>query len=213
MSKRFYDTTAKRTEPDMRFEFNATMDGLWPEIPKAQTFIIRKMRRTPTDTNTSDPAKKFTARHQIQDFFVPGEGFLVICPCLDKLTQEPDLDYFCPICQGEAYIWDEIFVEGYKVILSSDVGKSVKETLITPGLTNTTLVVFYTRSSVLITKADKIVEVWLDQEGKVVRPYRRKAIYRIGTPIDLRSDNGKLEYWKLDTYEEQRKYLNGPKVG
>jgi len=80
-------------------------------------------------------------------------------------------------------------------------------------LTNIPLVVFYTRSSVPITKADKIIDIWTDEEGQPQRPYRRKSLYRIGTIIDYRSDNGKLEYWKLDCYEEQRKYLNGPRVG
>ena len=70
--------------------------------------------------------------------------------------------------------------------------------------------IFYTRSSVPVTKADKVVELWTDTEGDVIRPYRRESLYRIGTPIDFRSDDGKLEYWKLDCYNEQRKFLNGP---
>lgn len=220
MSRRFWRST--RTEPDMRGEFNATMDGLYPEISKAQTLVLRKMKRVAADpiiTDPTDPAydsdlfRKHHARGQVTDYFVPGQGYLQYCSCIDSVTGESDIDTWCPICQGDRYLWEETFIEGYKMQLSSDVGKAVNNRLIPPGLTNIPLVIFYTRASVPITKADKIVEVWTDSNGTVMRPYRREALYRIVTPIDFRSDNGKLEYWKLDCHEEQRKYLNGPKVG
>lgn len=210
MSNRFYKDN-KRTEPDMRGEFNATMDGIFPEIAKAQTQILRKMQRAPTDA-AEDPkiAKLLRGRRQIRDYYVPEQGYLVPCGCIDEVTKEADRDHFCPVCQGEGWLWDEIFIESYKRVLRSDVGLSTKEDVIEPGLTNIPLVIFYTRSSVPITKADKVVELWTDNEGQPIRPYRREAIYRIGTPIDFRSDNGRLEYWKLDCYNEQRKFLNGP---
>ncbi len=211
MSARFYKDS-RMTEPDMRAEFNATLDGEFPEIAKGQTQVLRKMKRTPTDTAADNPklVKILRGRKQMRDYFVPEEGYLVPCECIDEVTKEPDVDHFCPICQGEGFIWDEIFIETYKRILRSDVGLSTKEDVIEPGLTNIPLVIFYTRSSVSITKADKVVELWTDTEGNPIRPFRREAIYRIGTPIDLRSDNGRLEYWKLDCYSEQRKFLNGP---
>src|SRR3990167_4262270 len=219
MSNSFY-SVRRRTEPDMRAEFNAMMDGIFPEIPKAKVLVLRKMKRSSTDpiiTDTEDPnydtdrARKFYARGQIPDYFVPGEGYLIGCDCIDKVTSEPDIDYFCPICQGEGFIWEEIFIDVYKVTLHSDVGQAVQDTLIKSGLTNIPLVIFYTRSSVEVTKTDKIIEIWTDSEGNVIRPYRRKALYRIGSTIDFRSDDGRLEYWKLDCYEERRKYLNDPR--
>lgn len=219
MSKRFYQS---KTEPDMRTEFNATMDGEFPEIPKGQQILFRKMKRVSTDPIITDPkdplydednVRRFHSKGQIPDYFVPGEGYLLLCPCIDKLTGESDLDNFCPVCHGERYIWEEYFIEGYKMIVAGNSTGAVKETQIKPGLTNIPLVVFYTKSSVPLTRADKIVEVWVDEEGQPKRPYRRKSIYRIGTIIDFRSDAGKLEYWKLDCYEEQRKFLNGPKAG
>lgn len=206
----------------MRSEFDHMMDGVYPEIPKAQNLILRKMKRTTTDSIITDPTdedydavkvRQFHSRRQIPDYYVPGEGYLIFCECLDITTREPDLDSFCPICHGDGFIWDEYFIDGRKVVLQSDVGKSTKETLIQSGLTNIPLVIFYTKSSVAITRADKIVELWTDTAGSPIRPYRRKSLYRIGTSVDFRSDNGKLEYWKLDCFEEQRKYLNGPEVG
>lgn len=174
----------------MRREFNAIMDGLFPEIPKAQNVVLRKMRRVGN-----------------QQF-----GDLVKCLCVDDLTKEPDLDTFCPICHGEGFLWDETFIDSYKVVLRSDVGKSTKETLISPGNMNIPIVSFYARSNLIITLSDKIVELYVNEEGEPIRPYRREALYRIGTPVDLRSDYGRLEYWKIDGYKEQRKFLNGPKA-
>jgi len=56
---------------------------------------------------------------------------------------------------------------------------------------------------------DKIVELMTDTAGDPIRPYQRKAIYRIGTSIDFRDEYGKLVFWRLDCYEEATKYLNG----
>lgn len=175
---------AIRTEPNMREELQRTFDGDFPEISKRQWGVLRSMRR---DTNDK----------------------LIKCPCVDSITKEPDLDTYCPICGGEGNLWDENFMPLYKEIIRSDVGLAAKEDLIKPGLVNIQIITFYTTWEQDITKEDKVIELKLRPDGKAVIPYRRKRIYRIGTPIDLRSDNGKLEYWKLDCYEEDRKFLNG----
>jgi hypothetical protein len=169
----------------MRQELNNTFDGVWPEIPKSQPVILRKMRRTADDK-------------------------LIRCACVDKLTGEPDIDTFCPFCHGEGWLWDEQLFDGYKVVIRSDVGLSSKEDLIAPGLLNIPFVIFYMRSSVPVAPEDKVVELVLDAEGNPILPYKREFLYRIGTLIDLRSDGGRLEYWKLDCYAEERKFLNGP---
>lgn len=184
MSTRFYNTG--RTEPDMRKELSATFDGIFPEIAKAQKVVLRKM-----------------------DITKP-------CECVDILTKEPDKDVFCPICLGEGFHWEETFLDTYKVIIRSSVGLSSKEELISPGLVNIALVSFYFRYGLTLNTTqgrsipDRIVELVLGVDGKPVRPYRREHVYRIGTAIDFRSDHGRLEYWKLDCYEEQVKFLNGP---
>jgi len=173
-----------RTEPDMRQELNNTLDGKWPEIAKKQPALLRKMRRDSYDN-------------------------LIPCACVDELTHEPDRDTFCPICHGDGWIWDEVDVDIYRVILGSDVGQAIREEVIGPGLMNIPLMIFYMRSTVDITQDDKVVELVLTTEGIPVRPWQRKALYRISSAIDLRSDNGRLEYWKLDCYEEKHKFLNG----
>jgi hypothetical protein len=183
--------TNSYTEPDMRKELHATFDGLFPEIAKAQKIVLRIMKR--------------------------GEdGKLIKCACVDVVTGEPDKDIFCPICLGEGFIWNEIISDTYKVVIKSSVGLSSKQDLFTAGLTNIPLVSFYFRHDIPINIindqcTDKIVELVKDTEGNLVRPYTRQRVYRVGTAIAFRSDRDKLEYWKLDCFGEQVKFLNGPK--
>lgn len=173
------------TEPSLRDELISFLDGKFPEVAKKQLALLRKMRRD-------------------------SDGNLVECACVDEVTHEPDLDTFCPYCSGDKYYWDESYIDIYKVVISSDIGKAQKEITIPPTLMNVPNVIFYLKSSVDITEQDKIVELILDAEGKFNKPYKRKKIYRIGTLEDLRSDNGRLEYWKVACYSEERRFLNGP---
>lgn len=174
----------RRTEPDMRQELINFLDGNFPEIPKKEIALLRKMRRT-------------------------ADGKLVPCDCVDSTTTEPDKDTFCPICHGEGHKWDEEFIEIYKVLVKSDVGNAAIERLVEPGLVLVNLAVFYIKYDVPITDDDKIVTMVLDLEGGLVKPYRRRQLWRVGTPIDLRSDTGRLEFWKLNAFAEKRKFLNG----
>ena len=175
----------RRTEPDMRKELNNTLDGIFPEIAKKQTAIFRKFRR--------DSLNK-----------------LIPCDCVDPVTHEPDKDTYCPFCQGEGSYWDEGYIEVYKIL--TDGRDALGERVTAPGLLNVPLMVFYTRSSVDMTSEDKIVEIVLDTEGVPDQPLRRKQLYRIGSLVDYRSDNGRLEYWKVSCYGEVRKFLNGPGI-
>lgn len=169
------------TEPDMRQELINTLDGKFPEVSKRQIAVLRKMRR---DIN----------------------GNLTQCVCVDTLTHEPTKDHFCPYCHSMGYYWDEVFIDMYKVETNEG---SFREKLPSPGLINIPGVIFYLKASVDITKEDRIVEITLGIDGQPTRPYKRKTLYRIGALVDLRSDIGKLEYWKVNCYQEQYKFLNG----
>jgi len=184
MSKRSLYPISGSTEPDLRKEMERTLNGGYPEIAKGQKSILRKMRRA-------------------------ANGSLVKCGCVDSTTKEPDKDIFCPICHGEGNLWDESYIATYKILLRSDAGNTYKETLKPMGLNNIPLAVFYCKSDVLVTEKDRVVELVLNNEGKVLEPKTRRALYRIVTAADFRADNGRLEYWKLDCYEEKRKFLNG----
>lgn len=183
MSKVFYK---KRNEhASIRDEFFNTLDGRLPETAKRQIGVLRKMR-------------------------LDDDGFNIECLCIDKTTKEADKDTWCPLCFGEGQYWDESFIDMYKVVEKHATGQASTEQLLAPGLMNIPLTVIYTKSNLDIKPNDKIVEIELDVEGVPIKPYRRKAIYRISTPIDLRLDHGRLEYWKLATYKERVRFLNGP---
>lgn len=170
-------------EPDLRSELNSFLDGSMQEVPKKQRGMLRIIR-TPLEDNK--------------------------CDCAVQSTGEGNKDHFCPYCMGEGYLWDEHFVDLYRVVKQSDVGLSSKENLISPGLVDVPVVVFYMRASIDVSENDRIIEMELDKEGELVVPYRRRGIYRISTPVDLRSDRGRLEFWKVACWKENYKYLNGP---
>jgi hypothetical protein len=117
------------------------------------------------------------------------------------------------VCYGDGLIWTETETSLYKVPASSKAGDSLLDKQTPAGLLNIPLVVFYVRYSEEITKRDKIVLVELENDGTMVVPYRRKALYRINQLWDYRADNGKLEYWKVFAHEESVKYLNAPSFG
>ena len=98
----------------------------------------------------------------------------------------------------------------YEVEIRSSVGLSMKEERFGAGDTSVDISSYYTRYSSPITIDDKIITLVLDSEGSPIRPYRREKLLRIGTAVDYRCDRGRIEYWKLDTYKEIRKFLNGP---
>jgi len=172
MSKRYLYPLSGSTEPDMRREMNNTLDGGYPELAKGQSALFRKMRRT-------------------------ASGTLQKCPCVDSVTDEPDIDTFCPVCHGEGNLWDETYIEIYKVNERNEL------------IYKAPITVFYCKSSVDITTDDRIIQLVLDTEGEVAQPLKRKKRFKIKEAIDFRSDGGKLDYWKLDCYEKAYKFLNG----
>lgn len=184
-STSFYSGSTGASEPNMRQELINTFDGQFPEIAKAQTGLLRRMRRD-ADNNK------------------------LMCPCVDPVTKEPDKDRFCPICYGEAYYWDEEEIQLYRVLEGGDSTNTIRDNLTSPGLINIPLVVFYIRYDSNITRDDKIVELELELSGKVKIPKRRRFLYRVESAWDYRSDNGKLEYWKVFAHKEDVKHLNKP---
>jgi len=170
-----------QSEPNMRQELIHMLDGDVIEISKKHPVLLRRMR-TP-----------------YQDH---------ICSCVDKITKEPDKDHFCPYCLGEGKLWDEEYIDVYSVREKSDVGNALRDRLTGPGNVNVPIISFYLKYDVGIKKADKIVTLQLDESGEVVQPPRRTSVLRIGSILEYRSDNGKLEYFKIPCYDENRKFLN-----
>jgi hypothetical protein len=78
------------------------------------------------------------------------------------------------------------------------------------GLANVVMCVFYLLYDVHIGDLDKIVQINLDLEGNIVKPIKRTRIWQITESVDLRLDNGRLEFKKLYARMEDVKYLNTP---
>ena len=212
MSKRFYSDL--RTEPSMRQELLNTLNGSFPEIAKKTKIVLRKMRRGTLEvypegtislpwTEVNAAEKRYRWRSDIGNDLLP-------CPCTHPVTKEADVDTYCPFCHGEGYIWDESFIDAYKVVIKGDVSNALIDKQKGPGQIASPVAIFYVDYLSPVTDDDKIVGLVLNIDGTPAKPYFRKALYRIGKAIDLRADDGRLEYWKLDCYAEYRKFLNGP---
>ena len=168
---RFPTHTSDASEIDLRAEMSDILYGTDGSVPKGQYFILRRMR---TDSG----------------------GDLVPCECVDAVTREPDIDYPCPFCRGEGYLWDEEVVTGYKVnvssISSSRAFDLVKETF---GVLSLPAIVFYFDYLTEPSIRDKIITIELGLDGTPVEPPNRLVSYEINLLRDMRSDRGRVEYW------------------
>lgn len=156
-------------ELDLRKQFDELISGKDGRIPHKYKVLIRNLRQ---DSN----------------------GKNIKCSCTDTLTSEPDQEKECRFCLGEGYIWDERFSSCYSSMVGADGGKANRNKRIIPGELRTDYKVFYLRYDENILYDDKIIELSLDLEGKVIIPYKREKIYRPETIQKYRADYGRLEY-------------------
>jgi len=173
-------------ELSIRDEVIRTLQGSSIEVAKGQKVLLRRMRRD-------------------------GDGSLILCDCVDPVTQEQDKDRFCPISFGERYKWDETWMTVYSVLKgANDTSNSFLQHMVPAGIQTITTAVFYAIYSEDITSDDKIVLVKLSDDGDVATPVTRTAVYRINVAWPYRLDTGRIEYWKLFAHEEDVKWLNPP---
>lgn len=129
------------------------------------------------------------------------------CPCVDKVTGEPDRESRCPICLGEGNLWDEKLIDFYHKRTGTEDANVQQDVLHKPGLVNTETEVFYVPYQFNLTKSDKIVILTLDKEGIPTTPLKRLQLFRIAEVRPYRLDNGRLEFWEAFCYEDNNKYL------
>lgn len=134
---------------------------------------------------------------------------LLKCACVDQITKEQDIDVFCPLCWGEGNYFDEVFISVYRSQPMSILPQANSKTSTAPGIQKDEDIVFYTTYEEDITGEDIIIELFLDKEGGVIKPYKRKKRYKIGNVIDYRLDKSKLEFWQISCVENKLKWLNG----
>lgn len=168
-------------EIDLRSEFEQLMEGTKGETAKKQRFVLRKMRRDTNDDKIS-------------------------CSCKDSLTNEPDTEV-CPFCLGEGYYWDETWIDGYTWYVGSRNNHANRRIQLAPGVISGYDKIFYLYFSVDITYDDKIVQMKLDSEGDLSIPYTRKLIFRPETIMEMRGEDGRIEFYTIYVNE-----LNGIRV-
>lgn len=176
----FYSSSGS-SEISIRDEFYNTMYGFYPEIAKHQKGLLRRFRRDSSEN-------------------------LINCPCVDKVTQEPDRETKCPVCLGEGKLWDEEPIQFYHVS-ANQLRATSQDVLQKPGIMNTNTEVIYISSQFNLTKDDKIVYLRLDKEGFPIAPLKRNQLFRISDLQEKRLDNGRLEFWKAYCYEDSNKFL------
>lgn len=182
MSKKNSLYSTGTSEVDMRSEFLNTIYGKGPEIPKGQPGLARIFRRDNTNG-------------------------LIPCPCIDSVTGEPDRETRCPVCLGEGNLWDESHIDFYHIRADGASSLALKDTQRAPGIMNTLVEVFYIPWTFSLTKEDKLVTLMLDKEGQATTPPIRSQLFRISDIRPMRLDNGRLEFWKAYTYEDNSKFL------
>ncbi len=177
----FSFSTGSSKEIDLRKELFATFFGNFQEEAKSQKGLLRKIK-------------------------FDNKGKPILCPCVDPTTREQDRDYFCPICLSERYLFNETFLDFYKVQHASDNSLISKPY----GLDNVHNGIIYTLYNANIGDYDKIVEVNLDLDGKFIYPIERTDIWQITEIVPLRLDTGKLQFLKIFARHEDVKYLKAP---
>jgi len=163
--------TTSGKELDLRVEMDGILDGAIDEIAKGRTGLLRKMRR---DSN-GDPIK---------------------CACVDKITDEADLDYYCRSCLGMSYYWDEYEVTYYRDDNSMQKldGKDKEYAFDS----------FYIKYNNDITELDYVIIVEMDENGDIVSPVNRQSFFKIRMATPFRCDEGRIEYWRLRAIEERK---------
>ncbi len=175
-------------EINIREEFSAMFDGVYPENSKCMQGVLRRARRD-SDGNT------------------------IPCQCIDPTTNEPDRSNFCYSCHNIGYLFDDEYILFYKVLLDKSFNAVRKNNYEQVGIFDTPFMAFYFKYDSDITLQDYIIELTLDTEGNPIIPIKYKEMYRIDKPFDYRLDNGKLEYWKVFTHKAVHKFLNIPVFG
>jgi hypothetical protein len=167
---KFYQNLSYQKEIDLRYELRETFFGNSQEISKARQGILRKMRRDDKDK-------------------------LISCPCRDKLTNEPDIDYHCRICKGFGWFWDDVLIHYFRndMSYSRESGQNKEHPKD----------FFYLQHTVDITNEDYIIVVKSDIDGNMILPIKNELYFKIMRADAFRSDNGRIEYWRIRASEER----------
>ena len=121
-------------ELDLRKEAKDTFAGSVYEIPKSFKAMLRKFRRNEN-------------KYRI--------------PCSCNVAKEGQGHQKCTVCLGEGYLWDEHYIDTFKVDIGSDQEKAGASLLTEIGRSKKQFCKFYVQNTVAIDYEDKIIELAL----------------------------------------------------
>lgn len=168
-------------EIGLREEYDKLILGIGEKIRHGHPMILRKARRD-------------------------DKGFPLLCTCSEEDPHRQG-SRECVYCLGEGFLWDESWTIGYVMSVNSENGKTNTSVRMPSGNVKGNYKVFFLRYDAQINYGDKIIEVRLDEEGKVrlsstKKSFIRKEIHKPQTISEMRSDNGRLEYYSIYCREE-----------
>lgn len=158
---------SKKKEIDLRGEVADTFKGSVYEIPKGFTVMIRHFRRN-------------------------ANNYRIPCSC--NVAKEGQMHQKCSVCLGEGFLWDEYYVDAFKVEIGSDQEKAGASLLTEIGRTKKQFCKFYIQSNHKIDYEDKVIELELTEDGDISKPEKRQITWTINSLNEKRSDNGRIEY-------------------
>jgi hypothetical protein len=91
---------------------------------------------------------------------------------------------------------------GYSAFVGPQGGLANKDRFTPPGDVKSDYKAFYLRYDTPFKANDKVVEVLLDIEGKIVVPCVRTNIFKPQTIAEYRADNGRMEFIAIYCREE-----------
>ena len=161
--------------------------------PKGQPFLLRRARRFEDAIIYTD------GRHYDADDAIP-------CTCKHVTTHEGDGDAQCAYCDGQGWLWDELWFSGYLSYSSSFIGSTSTDLLYDtdPGVMNINEPFLYTWHYLVVRHEDWIIRSAMDMDGNLMqKPLQAQNIYKILHYRPMRMDFARTEYWK---YKLRRVY-------
>lgn len=118
--------------------------------------------------------------------------------CVNKTAgkwDEPDRD--CAACEGMGFFPTKVYIKSRRSYLSGD------EEAGAPMIFHPDDVRYYTEHMVFSdqkqAELSKIYEIRLTEDGEIIQPVSRVVGYNIKVGTPFREDNGRIQYWALDT--------------
>jgi hypothetical protein len=123
------------------------------------------------------------------------EGNLISCACRDKITKDPARDSYCRYCLGMGYYWDEIPIIYFRNEMSYGTQYGQNKEYVKDY--------FYLRYNEQITDDDYLITLNNTIDGNSGSPQKRLEYFKVFNAVPFRSDNGRIEYWRVKAKEER----------